>query len=176
MKSVARAFGAWAVMVVATALIGCAASDRVADNTAEKAGLTRAILEGDGFHHVAYARIEAGAPLLVYPDGDGQPWIHHGRVISADPTVRHSRVRVLHPQQDVERAVEGATAAKARWRFASQVSGVQSMHEQVEVMERIGLGRPGDNLPYPECGKKAAHTGQAQLGRVDRPPWLTPEK
>jgi pimeloyl-ACP methyl ester carboxylesterase len=90
MGKVARASTAFAAAALAAVLAGCAAPARYADAVAEKAGMTRAVLEGDGFHHVTYARFESGAPLIVYLDGDGRPWIHHGRTTSSDPTVPHS--------------------------------------------------------------------------------------
>jgi pimeloyl-ACP methyl ester carboxylesterase len=89
MSNFSLACAAVATLFAATTLGACSASAQHANTVAERAGLTRAVLVGDGFSHVTYSRVEDGAPLLVYLDGDGRPWIHDGREVSADPTVRH---------------------------------------------------------------------------------------
>jgi hypothetical protein len=68
---------------------GCGTPAHRADQLAAQAGLVRSVVLGDRFHHLTYARVDAGTPLLVYLDGDGLPWRPGGREISADPTVRH---------------------------------------------------------------------------------------
>jgi len=51
--------------------------------------LSRELLVGASFHHVAYLRLSSEGPLLVFIEGDGSPWTGGGREIAADPTPRH---------------------------------------------------------------------------------------
>ncbi len=61
------------------------------EQQAAEQGFERLVLEGGGFHHVAYARNWQGPvrELHVYLEGDGVPWIAEGRV-AADPHPRHA--------------------------------------------------------------------------------------
>ena len=69
---------------------GCAGPAAHFSDRAAALGLRAALVEGDGFHHVAYRRAEraAGAAraLHIYLDGDGTPWAAGGP--TADPTPR----------------------------------------------------------------------------------------
>ena len=69
---------------------GCAGPAAHFSDRAAALGLHAALVEGDGFHHVAYRRAEraAGAAraLHIYLDGDGTPWAAGGP--TADPTPR----------------------------------------------------------------------------------------
>jgi hypothetical protein len=69
-------------------LAGCATPAQREDALAAELGYRRMVLQGDGFHHVAYFK-EGHAPrseiLHVYLEGDGSPWLRR-RVPAIDPT------------------------------------------------------------------------------------------
>ncbi|MGJ0486949.1 MAG: alpha/beta fold hydrolase [Methylomicrobium sp.] len=75
-------------------LAGCAAPEIRLDREAERLNLTRTVVKGTDFLHVAYFNHPAQArngELHVYLDGDGSPWIRH-RWISDNPTPRNPLV------------------------------------------------------------------------------------
>ncbi len=74
---------------LAIILCGCATEAQQPDLVAARAGMSRTVLEGSRFHHVSYDRIVPGAPLFIFVDGDGRPWVRGGRAVAADPTSRH---------------------------------------------------------------------------------------
>jgi pimeloyl-ACP methyl ester carboxylesterase len=78
------------VLSAAVLLLLCACSSpfRQAETVAARAQLSRALLWGDRYHHVAYQRLGPGGLLLIYIEGDGTPWTDGGRQIAADPTSR----------------------------------------------------------------------------------------
>lgn len=66
---------------------GCAAAVK-ADRYAATQGFARTLVEGAGFRHVVYANSRAArpdAPLNVYIEGDGAPWIMR-RFVAKNPT------------------------------------------------------------------------------------------
>jgi pimeloyl-ACP methyl ester carboxylesterase len=74
-------------------LCGCASAVSRSDALAERAGFTRQVVQGDGFEHVTYQRVlpdarQSGSRLLIFIEGDGQPWSDAGRVVADDPTSR----------------------------------------------------------------------------------------
>jgi hypothetical protein len=74
--------------LVALALTAaCATPGQVADSIAQAHGLTRLVLAGDGFDHLAYSRGGAGNTLHVYLENDGTPWSSR-YVVATDPTPR----------------------------------------------------------------------------------------
>jgi dienelactone hydrolase len=80
-------------------LAGCAAPEIRLDREAERLHLTRTVVKGSDFFHVAYLkRVQNRADELhVYLDGDGSPWIRHRR-ISDNPTPRNPLVLRLMAQ------------------------------------------------------------------------------
>jgi hypothetical protein len=80
----------WPLAIGVVALLcGCTTPAQRADRLAARGGLTRVLLEGTRFHHVAYERLGAQGPLFVFIEGDGSPWTGDGRRIAADPTTRN---------------------------------------------------------------------------------------
>jgi hypothetical protein len=69
-------------------LCGCATPAQHADALAADGGLSRTVLQGTRFHHVAYLRLGGGEPLFLFIDGDGTPWTDGGRRVAEDPTPR----------------------------------------------------------------------------------------
>lgn len=70
-------------------LLGCASNGQRIDRLAESAGLTRALVESEGYRSLIYmkhapATSERG--FVVFLEGDGRPW--HGRESSDEPTTR----------------------------------------------------------------------------------------
>jgi dienelactone hydrolase len=84
------------VALSALLLAACSSPLERIQHDAARGGLARIELEGTRFRHVAFAS-PAGAPgpLLVFIDGDGTPWTHHGRVMAADPTPRQALALAL---------------------------------------------------------------------------------
>ena len=73
---------------LAALLCGCATPAQHADALAADGGLSRTVLQGTRFHHVAYVRLGGGEPLFLFIDGDGTPWTDGGRQVAEDPTPR----------------------------------------------------------------------------------------
>lgn len=70
------------------ALAACASPGARIDAIADRAGLTREIVQGTSFRHVVYTRATPGAEVwTVYLESDGSPWVN-GRVPASDPTAR----------------------------------------------------------------------------------------
>ncbi len=68
---------------------GCATPGERADRVAAGLAFDRLLLAGEPYSHVAYFKPgDAGAPLHVYLEHDGIPWIGNER-IAADPTPRN---------------------------------------------------------------------------------------
>ena len=84
-----RALVAQLIAALVWVVSGCTSANRHADQVAAAAGLERAVVQGDEFHHLTYSRIVPNRPLLIYLDGDGMPWTRGGFEVSVDPTVRH---------------------------------------------------------------------------------------
>ena len=79
------------VLCTAAALLACGCTGRhiVADDLAAAAAFTRSSVRGTQFTHVAYSADGGGAraPIWVYLEGDGVPWIDE-TVPARDPTPR----------------------------------------------------------------------------------------
>ncbi|MHB8813484.1 MAG: alpha/beta hydrolase family protein [Steroidobacteraceae bacterium] len=74
---------------MALSLATCASPARHAQSLARRGGLTPLVLQGGAFELRAFAATRPPRdPLIVFIDGDGSPWLDHGRRISADPTPR----------------------------------------------------------------------------------------
>lgn len=75
--------------LAALALAGCATQVERIDRIAAEHGFTRALLRGASFEHVVYrnAAARGDAPLHVYIEGDGSPFITT-HAIARDPTPR----------------------------------------------------------------------------------------
>lgn len=73
---------------LAALLCACATPAQQADALAADGGLSRTVLQGTRFHHVAYLRLGGGEPLFLFIDGDGTPWTDGGRRVAEDPTPR----------------------------------------------------------------------------------------
>jgi len=80
-----RALLAGSLAAVACA---CATPAQHADALAADGGLSRIVVQGTRFHHVAYERLGGGEPLFLFIDGDGTPWTDGGRRVAEDPTPR----------------------------------------------------------------------------------------
>jgi dienelactone hydrolase len=78
-----------AVLLMSLAMSACSSTGERLDDIAQKAGLSRSIVEGEGFQHVVYAnQASVDAELIVFLDGDGRPWTSDGQEPSSDPTTR----------------------------------------------------------------------------------------
>ncbi len=85
-KYIDRCFATWALL--ALLMSGCASPTQRTDREAQRAGLTRSIVQGTAFRHLIYMRVNGPVETLsVYLEGDGLPWIG-GRVPATDPTSR----------------------------------------------------------------------------------------
>lgn len=76
------------LFLLAMHLVGCASPAQREDALATELGFRRMVLQGDGFHHVAYlkdGREVAVKTLHVYLEGDGSPWLRR-HVPAVDPT------------------------------------------------------------------------------------------
>lgn len=74
----------WALIM---SLAGCASNGRRIDRMAESAGLTRSLVEADGYRSLIYmqrGRAADDSALIVFLEGDGRPW--NGPQPSSDPT------------------------------------------------------------------------------------------
>jgi hypothetical protein len=77
-----------ALLLCAALLVGCASPTQRSDREAQRAGLTRSIVQGTSFRHLIYKRVDAPVTTLtVYLEGDGLPW-EGGRIPARDPTSR----------------------------------------------------------------------------------------
>lgn len=80
-----------AALVFTAILAGCTSNGQRIDRVAESAGLSRTIYRGAAFPALIYMRslpvgpAAADAPLIVFLEGDGQPW-PDGREPALDPT------------------------------------------------------------------------------------------
>lgn len=73
---------------ICAALAACASPAARLDSTAQRAGLTRNIVQGAGFRHVVYTRgVARNASWTIYLESDGLPWVN-GRIPATDPTTR----------------------------------------------------------------------------------------
>jgi hypothetical protein len=70
-------------------LLGCTSNGQRIDRWAESAGLTRTVIEREGYRSLLYmkrAPTMGGRAFVIFLEGDGRPW--QGREPSADPTTR----------------------------------------------------------------------------------------
>ena len=75
-------------VIVSIALAACASPTARIDAAAQRAGLTREIVQGTSFRHVVYTRSGASSGTwTVYLESDGLPWVN-GRAPASDPTSR----------------------------------------------------------------------------------------
>jgi pimeloyl-ACP methyl ester carboxylesterase len=70
------------------ALCGCAGPVKRVEALARRGGLEFLVLPGVGFQHRAFAALRGDDLLVVFIDGDGSPWVDHGRRVASDPTPR----------------------------------------------------------------------------------------
>lgn len=99
------------VLLLASGLSGCQTGLGRIDRSAQAAGLSRTVVQGQQYRHVVYANRDArrlaqgkshrtrtggrggqAAPadrLVVFLDGDGRPWSADGQQPSADPTTQN---------------------------------------------------------------------------------------
>jgi hypothetical protein len=81
------------ILLLAAGLTACASNGERIDRLAQSAALSRSIVGGSGFLHIAYMKSvpsqSASQPLIVYFDGDGLPWGPSGMEPAADPTTRN---------------------------------------------------------------------------------------
>jgi dienelactone hydrolase len=69
-------------------VLGCSSPTQRSDWEAQRAGLSRSIIQGATFRHVVYSRVDRPVTTLtVYLEGDGLPWVG-GRIPASDPTPR----------------------------------------------------------------------------------------
>ena len=77
-----------AALLAALFAAACSSPTRRIDDDAQRAGMERSIVQGAAFKHIVFARARPPeAPLTVFLEGDGLPWIA-GRMPSSDPTSR----------------------------------------------------------------------------------------
>jgi dienelactone hydrolase len=79
------------MLVVLLILTSCRSTPAArADAMARGAGFESVILRGAGFAHQAYFMLipAEAETLFVFLEGDGSPWIDHGRRVATDPTPR----------------------------------------------------------------------------------------
>src|SRR5688500_17229367 len=76
-------------LILVLLLAGCASPAARIDATAQRAGLTRDVVQGTTFRHVVYTRgaSSSDATWTIYLESDGLPWVN-GRVPASDPTTR----------------------------------------------------------------------------------------
>jgi len=78
-----------AALLAALFAAACSSPTRRIDDEAQRAGLERSIVQGTSFEHIVFARARpTAAPLTVFLEGDGLPWIA-GRMPASDPTSRN---------------------------------------------------------------------------------------
>ncbi len=83
------------ILLQLLALAACSSSSQRIDALARELGMTRSVVAGLGFKHIAYAHPSvSGEVLHLYLDGDGQPWLR-GRYIARDPTPKRSLALAL---------------------------------------------------------------------------------
>ncbi|MDB6090514.1 MAG: hypothetical protein JWN85_3298 [Gammaproteobacteria bacterium] len=70
------------------AVSGCAGPVKRVEALARRGGLEFLVLPGVGFQHRAFAALRGDDLLVVFIDGDGSPWVDHGRRVASDPTPR----------------------------------------------------------------------------------------
>jgi hypothetical protein len=90
------------VLVLAILLLlltACTTATELLDREARKFGLTRQVLKGTVYQHVAYQNAFTGNTFHIYLDGDGTPWSTRF-IIAADPTPRNPLVLQLMAQDD----------------------------------------------------------------------------
>ncbi|MEA3410004.1 MAG: alpha/beta hydrolase [Pseudomonadota bacterium] len=84
--------GNWcgALLILLTALAGCATPGERIDAEAADLGFTRHEVSGAAFRHVVYMNDmpDRSGALHVYLEGDGSPWIRE-RWVASDPTPRN---------------------------------------------------------------------------------------
>lgn len=90
---------------VLCSLLACTPAAVRVDRQAAELGLTRRIVQGEGFAHVVYEKAGGtrASALHVYLEGDGTPWIRE-RWIATDPTPRNPlmlRLMALDPGERV---------------------------------------------------------------------------
>jgi hypothetical protein len=132
-------------VLFASLLAACATPSQRIDRTAERAGLTRAVVTGTQFRHVVYATSAASSridELTVFLDGDGLPWIG-GRVPAEDPTTRDplalqlmikSSGTALYVARPCYQQLRDAGCSAELWTFARySASVVDSMTKVIET-------------------------------------------
>src|SRR5688572_24116598 len=143
-KYIDRRFAA--LMCLVLLMLGCASPTQRTDREAQRAGLTRSIVQGTTFQHLTYMR--AARPvttLTVYLEGDGLPWIG-GRVPATDPTSRDPLALQLMIQSSEPAMYLGrpcyhdlhdAGCSAQSWTFARYSDGtVASMAKAIEAQAR----------------------------------------
>jgi hypothetical protein len=143
-KCIDRRFAALAFL--ALFLLGCASPTQRTDREAQRAGLTRSIVQGTTFRHLVYLRADRPVTTLtVYLEGDGLPWMG-GRVPATDPTSRDPlalqlMIRSSAPATYIGRPcyheLHDAGCSAQSWTFARYSSAtVESMAKAIEVQAR----------------------------------------
>jgi pimeloyl-ACP methyl ester carboxylesterase len=82
---------------------GCAAPQVRIDGYAAERGMTREVIQGDGYRHVVYrkAATRPSARLHLYLEGDGSPWLRR-HIPAADPTPRNPLALRLMARDEAE--------------------------------------------------------------------------
>ena len=79
----------WSVCVFSVlALLGCTGPVQRAEQLARRGRLEFLVLPGEEFQHRGFAAVRGHDLLVLFIDGDGSPWVDHGRRVAADPTPR----------------------------------------------------------------------------------------
>ena len=83
-------------LILLISLQACTLKSELLDTQASKLGLSKDIIQGEGFEHVIYFQqgVANSSTLHVYLDGDGQPWIQN-RLVAKDPTPQNPLVLKL---------------------------------------------------------------------------------
>ena len=89
----------WLLLLDILLLAACAPATELFDKEARKFDLTRRVLKGTVYQHVAYRNAFRGNTLHIYLDGDGTPWSTRFS-FAADPTPRNPLVLQLMSQDD----------------------------------------------------------------------------
>lgn len=76
-------------LVLILLLGACSTPAQRTDRLAKQGGLSGELVQGTGFRHQIWSRIDPGSDVLrVFIEGDGLPWIAHGSLVSEDPSPR----------------------------------------------------------------------------------------
>jgi hypothetical protein len=134
-----------AALCGALLLVACASPSQRMDRAAQRAGLTRSVVQGTSFRHLVYAKSSANSPaeeLTVFLEGDGIPWIG-GRIPADDPTTRDALAlhlmiksggRSLYVARPCYQEMHDATCSAELWTFARYSDAiVNSMTKVIEM-------------------------------------------